>query len=756
MQRLFLILSLIFLTLSCSRKSEKEQFIDSLVSKMTLEEKFGQLNLLSNPIRSTGASADEESEKNTYELVRSGKVGNFLNIVGAEQTLELQKVAVEESRLGIPLLFGLDVIHGLKTIFPIPLADAASFDREAMEMSARYAALESSAMGINWTYAPMIDISRDPRWGRVMEGAGEDVYLTTQAGLARIKGFQGNDLSDQSTIAACAKHFVGYGASIAGRDYASVDVSRRTLYDVYFPPFKAAADAGVASFMAAFNTIAGEPATTNRWLLTDVLREEWGYDGFVVSDWNAVLETLKHGSSADTLDAAFNALSAGIDMDMCGRAYYKSREGVMARGGISTSDIDQMVARVLGVKYDLGLFEDPYKYSQKHRETTEILTEEALEASLDVARKSIVMLKNENKTLPLKKDIRSIAVIGPLANDKDAPIGNWRAEGEAASAVSLLEGLKAAVGENVQVKYAKGCDLVLNEDVKFHSQLFINSSDKSDFSEAIRVARSSDVIVVAVGEVAMMSGECRSYADLELQGVQSELIEALATTGKPIVMALFTGRPLVLTPVIDKVDALLNCWFLGSRSGDAIADVILGKHNPSGRLPMTFPRHGGQLPMCYSELNTGRPYTTDLENFGSRYRDVPNAPLFPFGFGLSYTTFNYDSISLSSSEMDMDGEVQIKVKVTNTGEVAGEEVVQLYVRDVLGEGISRPLKELKGFEKIYLKVGETKEVIFNLFAEDLAYCHIDESFKSDAGLFKVFVGGSSNNLPLKSEFTLTN
>ncbi|MFR9548543.1 MAG: beta-glucosidase BglX [Rikenellaceae bacterium] len=751
---LFTLLALLSTLSLMAQSTDVDERIGELISKMSLEEKFGQLNLLSNPMRSTGASTDEQVVLNTHAMIREGRAGNFLNVVGAEQTYQLQKIAVEESRLGIPLLFGLDVIHGLKTIFPIPLADAASFDREAMWKSAHYAAKESAACGVNWTYAPMLDVSRDPRWGRVMEGAGEDTYLASEAGLARIRGFQGDDLSDGQTIAACAKHFVGYGASIAGRDYAAVDVSKRSLYDIYLPPFKAAADAGVASFMSAFNTVNGEPASTSRWLLTEVLREEWGYQGFVVSDWNSVLETLHHGTSIDTLDAAYNGIRAGLDMDMCGRAYLKSADGVMARGGVSQEMIDAMVARVLRAKFDLGLFDDPYKYCSVEREQSEILTDEAMEASLDVARRSIVLLKNDQQTLPLSKNIASIAVIGPLADDKDAPIGNWRAEADYDAAVSLLEGIRSAVGSQVEVTYAKGCDLVVDSNRLFHSQLTINQSDKSGFAEAIATAQSADVVVVAVGETALMSGECRSYADISLKGVQAELIEALRECGKPIVMALFTGRPLVLTDVVDNVDAILNCWFLGSRSGDAIADVIFGDYNPSAKLPMTFPRHAGQVPICYSELNTGRPYTSYPESFSSRYRDVVNAPLFAFGYGLSYTTFDYESIELSAQRINMSQELTINVRVSNSGDRDGEEVVQLYVRDLHGKGISRPLKELKGFEKVEVKAGESTTVSFTLTPEQLSYYRLDEIYAPEAGYFEIYVGGSSDNLPLKAKFEL--
>ncbi len=755
MRRVFLtLLALLSITTISAKGGDKvDKRIEKLISKMTLEEKFGQLNLLSNPMRSTGASTDEQVVLNTHSMIREGKAGNFLNVVGAEQTYALQRIAVEESRLGIPLLFGFDVIHGLKTIFPIPLADAASFDREAMELSARYAAIESAACGINWTYAPMIDVSRDPRWGRVMEGAGEDTYLTTEAGLARIRGFQGDDMSDENTIAACAKHFVGYGASIAGRDYAAVDVSMRSLQDIYLPPFKAAADAGVASFMSAFNTVNGEPASTSEWLLTKVLRDQWGYEGFVVSDWNSVLETLHHGTSIDTLDAACNAIRAGLDMDMCGRAYLKSAEGVM-RSGISMDRIDAMVARILRVKFDLGLFDDPYKYCNVDRERSEVLSQEAFDASLDVARRSIVMLKNDESVLPLSKSIGKIAVVGPLAADKDAPIGNWRGEGDYDSAVSLLEGIRAAVDPSVEVTYAMGCELVVDSNRLFHSQLSVNDSDTSGFEEAVAIASAADVIVVAVGETALMSGECRSYADISLKGVQAELIAELAKCGKPIVMALFTGRPLVLTDVVDNVDAMLNCWFLGSMSGEAIADVIFGDYNPSAKLPMTFPRHAGQVPMSYSELNTGRPYTSYPESFSSRYRDVVNAPLFAFGYGLSYTTFEYESLELSAESIGMSGELTATVTVRNSGERDGEEVVQLYVRDLHGKGVSRPLKELKGFEKVAIAAGESTKVSFTITPEALAFYRLDESFAPEAGAFEIYVGTSSDNLPLKAKFEL--
>ncbi len=731
--------------------------IEALMEKMSLEEKIGQLNLISNPYISTGAGAASEDGHNANidESIRNGSVGSFLNVLGAEDTYRLQKIATEESRLGIPLLFGYDVIHGYKTMFPIPLADAASFDREAIEMSAKYMSIEAAANGVNWTYAPMVDISRDPRWGRIMEGAGEDVYLTSEASVARVKGIQGSSMGDVETIAACAKHFVGYGGAIAGRDYSSLDVSRRMLEEVYFPPFKAAVEAGVASFMSSFNTVNGEPASGSKWLMSDILRGDWKYDGFVVSDWASIAETIYHGSSDGTLDAAYQGLNAEIDMDMCGYLYTNHAEELVESGRISIAQIDEMVRRILKVKFELGLFDDPYKYSDKSREEKYTYSSENLEASREVAKRSIVLLKNEEQLLPLSKETKRIAVIGPLANDSDAPLGNWRAQAESNSAVTLLDGIKSAVGDNCEVIYAEGCRLINNETVDFFVQLDVEESDRSGFAEAIEAARSADVVVMALGEVAYMSGECRSYADISLKGLQSELLAEIYKVGKPVVLTLFTGRPLVLTNDVGNTDAILNCWLLGSESGNAIADVLFGDYNPSGKLPATFPYHLGQVPIYYSEMNSGRPYNPDPLTFSTKYRDVPNTPLFAFGHGLSYTSFEYESIELSSLEIAMDEELTVTVKLKNSGSYDGAEVVQLYIRDIVGKGVSRPLIELKGFEKVFIKSGDTAEVSFSITPESLAFYRFDKQFAPEAGDFTIFVGGASDNLPLSAGFKLT-
>ncbi|MFI3288503.1 MAG: beta-glucosidase BglX [Rikenellaceae bacterium] len=729
--------------------------VEELLAKMTLEEKIGQINLLSDPYVSTGAGAAVNPHNNNMDnQIRNGEVGSFLNVIGAEKTYRLQKIAVEESRLGIPLIFGYDVIHGYKTIFPIPLADAASFDREAIEMSAHYMAKEAAASGLNWTYAPMVDISRDPRWGRIMEGAGEDVYLTSEATVARIKGIQGESMSSNETIAACAKHFVGYGGALAGRDYSSLDVSQRTLEEVYFPPFKAAVNAGVATFMSSFNTINGEPASTSRYLMHDVLREAWGFEGFVVSDWASVAETMAHGTSDGTLEAAYNGLNADVDMDMCGDLYIKHTAELLESGRITLDQIDQMVRRILKIKFQLGLFDDPYKYSDTKREAEVVLAKENFDAAREVAKRSIVLMKNDDQLLPLSKTTKRIAVIGPLATDADAPIGNWRGMGESNSAVTLLDGIKSAVGSDVEVVYAQGCRLTNNEDLNFFVQLDVETQDRSGFAEAIEAARSADVVIMAIGETAYMSGECRSYADISLKGLQSELLAEIRKVGTPIVMTLFTGRPLVLTDEVKNTDALLNCWLLGSESGNAIADVLFGDYNPSGKLPATFPYHLGQVPIYYSELNSGRPYDPNPHGFSTKYRDVPNAPLFAFGHGLSYTTFDYEAIEISSPSIARSEELTVTATVRNSGKYDGSEVVQLYIRDLFGNGVSRPLIELKGFEKVFIKSGETAEVTFTISPEDLAFYRIDKTFAPEAGEFALFVGTASNNLPLTANFTL--
>lgn len=735
--------------------NEMEKKVSELIKQMTLEEKLGQLNQFSNPYISTGTSESMEQNQNYDDMIRKGLVGSFLNVLGAEETMRLQKIAIEESRLGIPIIFGYDVIHGYKTMFPIPLADAASFDREAMKLSTRIAATEASANGIHWTFAPMVDISRDPRWGRIMEGAGEDVFLGEQAAIARIKGFQGDDLSEAGTIAACAKHFAAYGAAYGGRDYNMADMSERMMREVYLPPFKAAVDAGVATFMSAFNTNGGIPASGDKWLQTDVLRNEWGFDGFVVSDWTSVTELMAHSVAETPYDAAFSGLNAGVDMDMMGRLYLDYGQKLIDDKKITISQIDEMVKRVLRIKYKLGLFTNPYQYHDKKRQEELTLHPDHLAASRDVAKKSIVLLKNENNVLPITDKIKRIAVIGPLANDKDAPLGNWRGNSDPNTAVSLLEGITKAAENKIEIVYAEGCKLTTNYPHTFFSPVEINNNDRSGFAEAISAAKKADAVIVALGETAYMSGECRSYADISLKGLQVELLREIKKTGKPVILALFTGRPLVLTDAVEHADAILNCWLLGSESGNAIADVVFGKYNPSAKLPASFPYHVGQIPVFYEELPTGRPNNPDPFGFGTKYRDIPNEPLFAFGYGLSYTTFEYSNFSLSKTNISMSETIEIKATIANTGQHDGEEVVQLYIRDLIGNGVSRPLKQLKGFEKVLIKKGEKTEVTFTIKPGDLAFYRLDKTFGPEAGKFEVFVGPASNNLPLKGTFELT-
>ncbi|MCB9015970.1 MAG: beta-glucosidase BglX [Lentimicrobiaceae bacterium] len=745
---------------SCNQVSDNksdramDQKISELISKMTLEEKVGQLNQLSNPYQQTGTGEASEHNESFDEMVANGEVGSFLNVLGVDETMRLQKIAVEKSRLGIPLIFGYDVIHGYKTLFPVPLAEAASFDRSMMEKSARIAAIESAANGLHWTFAPMVDISRDPRWGRIMEGAGEDVYLGEQAAIARVHGFQGKNLSDANTIAACAKHFAAYGAAIGGRDYNAVDMSERQLREVYLPPYKAAVDAGVATFMSSFNTLNGIPASGSRWLQTEILRHEWGFDGFVVSDWNSLGEMMFHGNVASEYEVGYRGVDAGVDMDMEGRIYINQVKQLLDDKKISITQIDEMVTRVLRIKFRLGLFDNPFQYCDKQKEKELTMHPDHLAASREVAEKSIVLLKNENKTLPITSNVKRIAVIGPLANDKDAPLGNWRGNATPNTAVSLLEGMKATAGSNYEIMYAEGCKLTTNEELNFFTQLAVNTTDRSGFAEAIATAKKADVVVMALGETAYMSGECRSYADISLKGLQLELLREIRKTGKPIILTLFTGRPLVLTDVVEHTDAILNCWLLGTESGNAIANVLFGKYNPSGKLPASFPYHVGQIPVYYEQMNTGRPYNPNPEGFSSKYRDIPNAPLFAFGYGLSYTTFEYSNLKLSATKINLNEKLTVKATITNTGEYNGEEVAQLYIRDVVGNGVSRPLLQLKGFEKIMIEKGSSKEVTFDISPSDLAFFRMDNKFAPEAGKFEVFVGTSSDNLKLKGEFDL--
>ncbi len=640
-------------------------------------------------------------------------------------------------------------MHGYKTVFPIPLGEAASWDRAAVERSARVAATEAAAAGIHWTFAPMVDIARDARWGRIMEGSGEDPFLGAQLAAARVRGFQGRNLAAVDTIAACAKHYAAYGFAEAGRDYNTVDISESTLRNVVLPPFKAAADAGAVTFMNAFNEIGGIPATASAHLQREILKGEWGFEGFVVSDWGSIAEMVRHGYSEDLAQAAEQAITAGSDMDMEGRAYVGHLAGLVRSGRLNVSVVDEAVRRVLRVKFALGLFDDPYRYSDTAREQAATMTPANLAAARDVARRSIVLLKNDG-LLPLDKAVRSIAVIGPLADDKDAPLGNWRGRGAANSAVSLLEGVKAAVSPGTRVVYAEGAKLVTGAR-DFQTPSVYNTTDRSGFAAAVDAARSADVVLLAVGEDAYQSGEGRSQAQIGLAGLQDELVQAVTAANRNVVVVLMNGRPLTIGHVADRVPALLETWLLGSQAGHAIADVLFGDHNPSGKLPVSFPRLVGQEPLYYGRKNTGRPGPEPGVTW-SHYTDVSNDPLYPFGFGLSYTTFAYSDPKLSGAQLGQGGEIKVSVTVTNTGRRTGSEIVQLYVRDMVGS-VTRPVKELKGFERVELAPGRSSDVTFTIRPADLAFYTARGRWEAEPGAFRVFVGGNSRDLK-EASFTL--
>lgn len=732
------ILLVAFLAVGCSGSAQKEYStkffssdpviehrVDSVLKLMTLAEKIGQLNQLTGDGEVTGPVTLAVSYQ---DAIKRGEVGSMLNVNGAAYTQKIQKIAVEESRLGIPLIFGYDVIHGYKTIFPVPLGEAASFDLEAIEQSARVAAIEAAAAGQHWTFAPMVDIARDPRWGRVMEGAGEDTYYGSLVAKARVKGFQGNDLADRSTIMACAKHFVAYGAVMSGRDYNTVDISDRTLHEVYLPPFKAALDAGVATFMSSFNELNGVPVTGNKEMLKDLLKGTWGFDGFVVSDWASIMEMIPHGLVHNKYEASDLAMNAGVDMDMEAHFYTAELPLLIRDGKVTEAQVDDAVRRILRMKFKLGLFDDPYKYCDTIREKELMLNQRHLDIARDVTRKSIVLLKN-NGVLPLSKSVKSVAVIGPLADNQDELIGTWSARGEGKDVVSLFTAIKSKL-PNAAVTYVKGCE--------------IEGDSKAEFAKALAAARKADVVVVAVGEAAMMSGEALSRAFLDLPGVQKELVLALNALKKPMVVVMMNGRPLTVEWMDQQVPAILEAWLPGTMGGPAIADVLFGDYNPSGKLPMTFPRSTGQIPLYYSHKNTGRP-RIDSVRYTSKYIDSPNTPLYPFGYGLSYTTFSYSGMKLSSETMGANDTLTVSIKVKNSGKYDGAEVVQLYTRDMVGS-VTRPVKELKGIKKIFLKVGEEAVVEFKLTAHDMAFYTRSMEFKSEPGEFRVFVGSNSVEL----------
>lgn len=725
-----------------------ESKVDSVLSLMTLEEKVGQLVQYNGSWDLTGPASDIGNQQKEENL-KKGLVGSMLNVVSVEATAEAQKLVMENSRLKIPLMFGYDVIHGYRTIFPVPLGETASWDLEAMEESARIAALESVADGLNWTFSPMIDVSRDARWGRIMEGSGEDPYLTSLVAVAKIKGYQGDDLSSPTTIAATAKHFAGYGFGEAGRDYNTVNVGDNLLHNIILPPFKAAADAGVATFMNAFNEIDGIPATGSKYLLREILKDNWNWDGLVVSDWASIAELIPHGYAENLKHAAEIALNAGSDIDMEGGAYESSLVELVKEGKVSEENIDDAVRRVLSVKFKLGLFEDPYRYANKSLKD-EIPFEKHRETARDIARKSIVLLKNQNNLLPIKSSVKKIAVIGPLAEDKNSPIGNWRAQGEANSAVSILEGIRNAVGKDVKVTYAEGAALGMGER-SFLKHLELNTTDRSGFKKAIETAKAADLVIMALGEDAFQSGEGRSQVNVNLLGLQQELLEEVYKVNQNIVLVLQNGRPLDLSWSDEHLPAIVEAWFLGTESGNAIADVLFGKYNPSGKLPVSFPRAVGQEPLYYNQKNTGRPSNPTDVTF-SAYRDEERDALYPFGFGLSYTTFEYGEPKLSSRKMDKEGTIELTVSLKNTGKVEGREVVQLYLRDLYAS-VTRPILELKGFQLITLAPGETREVKFNITEEMLQFYNVDKIWTSEPGDFEVMVGGNSRDLK-KAGFTL--
>jgi beta-glucosidase len=740
-----LILSFMLISfIGTSQKSpvaDREKKVEELISKMTIEEKVGQLHIIVGETIITGPTFYTATSDKFDDLIKAGKITGLFNVHGAAYTGRLQKIAVEESRLKIPLLFGADVIHGFKTVTPIPLAEAASWDLEAIERSSRLTALEATASGINFNFAPMVDIARDPRWGRVSEGAGEDPYLGSAIAVARIRGYQGKDFKDPSTLAACVKHFAAYGLSEAGRDYNTTDVSERLLHEVYLKPYKAAIDAGAATIMTSFNELDGIPVTAHKKLLTDILRNQWKFEGMVVSDYGSIGELLPHGIAANGAEAAKLALEAGTDMDMMSYLYLNEIPKLVAAGKLDVKYVDDAVRRVLRLKYDLGLFENPYRFSDVEREKNEIRSKENFAVARDMAKRSIVLLKNKDQVLPLKSTNKSIAVIGPLAANKEDMNGSWSFFGEAQHPISILEGIKERAGKDVKVLHHEGCNL------------YDNATDK--FAGAVTTAKQADIVVLVVGESSVMNGEGASRADIKLPGVQEDLVKAIVATGKPTVVLLLNGRPLTLEWIDENVTAILETWTLGSEAGHAVADVLFGDYNPSGKLPMTFPRTVGQIPIYYNHKNTGRPYrgtnTEPLSQriYQSKYRDIKNSPLYPFGYGLSYTTFEYSEITLSGNKMEKNGKIEATVTVTNKGAVEGEEVVQLYIRDLVGS-VTRPVKELKGFKKILLKAGESTKVSFTVTPEDLSFYRLDMSWGSEPGAFEIFIGTNSQDVKKQS------
>ena len=750
---LAVVIGFVLLT-GCSTKdpgqgnSKMDSYVEGLMKKMTLEEKLGQLNLVpwSGEIVTGQASVTDVGKK-----VKEGRVGAILNIKSAEKIREVQRVAVEESRLGIPLIFGMDVIHGYETTFPIPLALAASFDMPLIEQSARIAAVEASADGICWTYSPMVDICRDPRWGRIAEGSGEDPYLGSRAAEAYVKGYQGEDLSMSNTIMACVKHYALYGASEAGRDYNTTDMSRIRMYNEYFPPYEAAVKAGVGSVMTSFNEVDGIPASGNKWLMTDVLRKQWGFDGFVVTDYTSINEMTNHGMG-DLQTVSALALNAGVDMDMVGEGFLTTLEKSLEWGAVSQAQIDQACRHILEAKYKLGLFEDPYRYCDLNRAKTEISTPEHKKADRDIAAKTFVLLKNKNQVLPLAKKGK-IALVGPLADSRYNMAGMWSVAVDHEQSVTVLEGFRNALGDQAEIRYAKGSNIVDDADMDLRVASWGKPTIDKDRTpeelrqEAVKIASGCDVVVAVMGEAAEMSGESASRSDINLPGSQRQLLEALVKTGKPVVLVLFTGRPLTITWEQQNIPAILNVWFGGTEGGNAIADVIFGDVNPSGKLPVTFPQNVGQVPLYYNHKNTGRPLSEDswYQKYRSNYIDVTNDPLYPFGFGLSYTSFTYGDLVIDRSQLSEKKTVTANIDLTNSGKYDGYEVVQLYIRDMAGS-VTRPVQELKDFQKVFLKAGESKKISFTITPEDLKFYNSELKYGWEPGEFEIMIGGNSRDV----------
>jgi len=723
--------------------TKMDNFVNTLMKKMTLEEKIGQLNL----VTPGGAVTGSVVSKDVDTKIRNGQVGGLFGITGPDKIRSAQEIAVKNSRLHIPLIFGLDVIHGHRTIFPIPLGLSASWDTSLIRRSARIAANEATADGLSWVYSPMVDIARDPRWGRIAEGSGEDAFLGSQIAKAMVEGYQENDLSKDTTVMACVKHYALYGAAEAGRDYNTVDMSKVRMYNEYFPPYKAAVDAGVGSVMSSFNTVDGIPASANKFLLTDVLRKQWGFEGLVVSDYTSINEMVNHGIG-DLQAVSAKSLNAGMDMDMVGEGFLTTLKKSLQQGKVTLKKIDDACRKVLEAKYKLGLFEDPYRYCNDERAKTELMSDANLKAAREIAERCFVLLKNGNEVLPLKKS-GTIALIGPLADNKRNMLGTWSVSGDPQKSVTIMQGIQNVAGNGVNILYAKGANI--SDDTSLIKRVNalgpeIVADEKSPeemINEAVEMANKADVVVAVLGEAADMTGESSSMSNIGLQPSQENLLKALVKTGKPVVLVLMNGRPMTLTWEDEHVTAILDTWFGGTEAGNAVADVLFGNYNPSGKITASFPRNVGQIPIYYNQLNTGRPYHPgDSPKFKSDYLDIPNTPLYPFGYGLSYTTFSYSDINLSNKTLKPGGKITATVNVTNTGTRSGKETIQMYTRQMVGS-IGRPLKELKGFQQITLEPGETKKVTFSLSVDDLKFYNSDLKYVYEPGDFKVFIGTNS-------------